>query len=408
VLAELSGGMDSSSIVCMADKILAANHVECPRLDTISWHDDSDPGDDDQEYFTVVERQRGRIGFHINTGTWQKGGETRAVHSPLFAREFDSNRLAVAPFPNIDPSGFTERYAEHMRSHDYRVTLSGIGGDDPTGGGVPTPTPELQNLLARGRFLTLVHRLSAWASRMNAPRLSLLWEALRGFLPLILLDVTKELRPLPCFQSEFARGNRSALNGYPFRKRLFASLPSFQDSTNKLESHLRLQAQFYPMPELVRETRFPYLDRDLLEFLFAIPREQIVGIGRRRYLMKRALAGIVPDSLLKRRRLAVAQDSIRYSAEEYADFMKSMPSMLCVSLGYIDANALSEALRRALAYELIPRQFLQRTWTLESWLRHLAGKGILANSSVISIAKEFQSIETHSEECRLSHRYSAS
>ena len=47
-------------------------------------------------------------------------------------------------------------------------------------------------------------------------------------------------------------------------------------------------------PELLREVRYPYYDRDLLEFMYAIPREQIVRVGQRRFLMKRALVGIVP------------------------------------------------------------------------------------------------------------------
>ena len=42
ILAELSGGMDSSSIVCMADTVIARGAAETPRLDTISWFDDSD------------------------------------------------------------------------------------------------------------------------------------------------------------------------------------------------------------------------------------------------------------------------------------------------------------------------------------------------------------------------------
>ena len=54
--------------------------------------------------------------------------------------------------------------------------------------------------------------------------------------------------------------------------------------------------------ELLREIRFPYFDRDFLEFMYAIPREQIVRVGQRRSLMKRALVGIVPDELLNRRR----------------------------------------------------------------------------------------------------------
>ena len=41
VLAELSGGMDSSSIVCMADIVIAQGQAQCPRLDTLSWFDDS-------------------------------------------------------------------------------------------------------------------------------------------------------------------------------------------------------------------------------------------------------------------------------------------------------------------------------------------------------------------------------
>src|SRR6266702_4151976 len=41
VLAELSGGLDSSSIVCMADTVIARGDAETPRLDTISWYDDS-------------------------------------------------------------------------------------------------------------------------------------------------------------------------------------------------------------------------------------------------------------------------------------------------------------------------------------------------------------------------------
>ncbi len=36
ILAELSGGMDSSSIVCMADTVIARGAAEAPRLDTIS------------------------------------------------------------------------------------------------------------------------------------------------------------------------------------------------------------------------------------------------------------------------------------------------------------------------------------------------------------------------------------
>jgi asparagine synthase (glutamine-hydrolysing) len=47
ILAELSGGLDSSSIVCMADDILAGGGAEMPRLDTLSYYDKTEPSGDD-------------------------------------------------------------------------------------------------------------------------------------------------------------------------------------------------------------------------------------------------------------------------------------------------------------------------------------------------------------------------
>src|SRR5207245_4201132 len=43
ILAELSGGMDSSSVVCMADTIIARGDTETLLLDTIPYFDDSEP-----------------------------------------------------------------------------------------------------------------------------------------------------------------------------------------------------------------------------------------------------------------------------------------------------------------------------------------------------------------------------
>jgi asparagine synthase (glutamine-hydrolysing) len=66
ILAELSGGMDSSSIVCMADRIIAGGSAETPRLDTISYFNDSEPNWNERPYFTKVEEQRGRTGCRVD------------------------------------------------------------------------------------------------------------------------------------------------------------------------------------------------------------------------------------------------------------------------------------------------------------------------------------------------------
>ena len=51
ILAELSGGMDSSSIVCMADEINRKTERGTARVDTISYYDDSEPNWNERPYF---------------------------------------------------------------------------------------------------------------------------------------------------------------------------------------------------------------------------------------------------------------------------------------------------------------------------------------------------------------------
>ena len=52
--------MDSSSIVCMADSLLAAGNCQTPRLDTITYFDAQEPNWDELPYAQIVEQRRGR------------------------------------------------------------------------------------------------------------------------------------------------------------------------------------------------------------------------------------------------------------------------------------------------------------------------------------------------------------
>ena len=384
VLAELTGGMDSSSIVCVADTVLARGAAECPRFDTISWFDDSydriEPDFNELHWISKVEEKRGRTGCHINFR------ELRAKEvSPQesFTSEFESDRFAVTPVPNNSQSEFFKRYKAFVQSQGHRVTLSGIGGDEATGGGVPSPNPELQNFLARARFITLARQLNAWAIKMRKPRLPLLREAVQGFFS-ARVEVPKEMHPAPWLHPGFVRRNRAAFRGYAFRVELFGPLPSFQDHIDKLEANRRFVASCGLHSELLREIRYPYYDRDFLQFMYAIPREQIVRVGQRRSLIKRALAGIVPGELLSRRRKPfVPPEPRKDSSAEWSSLVLAEIGEQIVgnSVGIVESNRFLGALRKARRNEDAPINSLKRTLTLESWLRHLTIYGVLTNST---------------------------
>ena len=399
VLAELSGGMDSSSIVCVGDLVLAqaqgrniTPHLRItsssdltPRLDTISWFDDSDPAShEERSYFTKVEQKRGRTGYHIDLDRKKQMGKTEVDSTKSFFSEFEGDRLAVTPDFNRTWL-ISEHYTAHMRSQGYRVTLSGVGGEDPTGGYVPTPRPELQNLLARARFFTLVRQLNAWAAKMRKPRLPLLWEAVRGFFThsLTATGALEDMRPVPWFDPGFVRRNRAALRGYSSRVKFFGTLPSFQDHIHGFNHLQRLLAYLGGLRyylEALREVRYPYLDREMLEFAYGIPKEQLVRVGQRRSLMKRALASIVPDELLKRKpRAAITHDPNKDASTEWPS-LAEMGEHIISPVGILDPNRFLEALQKARRKEEVPIDSLVKTLTLESWLRHLTTQGVLASS----------------------------
>jgi asparagine synthase (glutamine-hydrolysing) len=260
------------------------------------------------------------------------------------------------------------------------VTLSGIGGELPTGGFVPTPTAELQDLLVQARFATLARQLRAWARKMRRPQIPLLWEAICGFgtLSLVFPNAPKNPNPAPWFQAGFVARNQVALSGYRSRVRVFGPLPSFQSNIHSLNYQVMIMAYFGALRfrlGALREERYPYLDRELLEFAYAIPREQIVGVGMRRFLMKRALVGIVPDEILNRKPGAITPEPPNISAE-CAGLTDSGRHLMSDAIGVIDRNRFFNMLRTGFNDE-IHAERLNRVLSLEAWLRGLVSKGIL-------------------------------
>lgn len=66
IVAELSGGMDSTSIVCISDSLRRSANPDAEILDTVSYFDDSEASLDERRYFSVTEARRGKVGTHLD------------------------------------------------------------------------------------------------------------------------------------------------------------------------------------------------------------------------------------------------------------------------------------------------------------------------------------------------------
>lgn len=362
VLAELSGGMDSSSIVCMADRIVARGSAET-RVDTVSYYDDSEPGWNERPYFTKVEELRERVGCHIDVGSAEAMGF-----------EFENSSFAASPGSLLRAKQAATKFTACLKAHGIRVVLAGTGGDEVMGG-VPTAAPELEDLLARGRFLALARQLKVWALIQRRPWLHLLLEAVSRFAPHFAFGISKLRVDQPWLCSNFVERNRRALLGYETRLKLFGALPSFQENVNALNM-IRRQLTCTPPPsDPCYERRYPYLDRNLLEFIYAIPREQLVRPGQRRSLMRRSLVGIVPDELLKRKRKAyLTRLPTLVMANEWRHLLETQAVMVSCSLDIVGFDQISQVLKNAPNGLEFPVAPLMRTLAVELWLRNLGSQ----------------------------------
>jgi len=360
VLAELSGGMDSSSIVCMADALMATEPGGTPRIDTVSYYDDDEPNWDERPFFELVERKRQKTGTHI-----------RITPEDSLYLGCDDSRLPLFPAYTDPFSKPAKAFSELLAVQGHRVLLSGFGGDE-VAGGVPTPIPELADLFASGRVVHLARQLKVWALARRKPFLHLFWEVSKQFLPDGRAAFRESMGNADWLNADFMRSHGLACHGSHRRLSLFGAKPSFQGSFLMLGG-LQRQLAFAPLPTTANyEKRYPFLDRALLEFLFAIPPEQLVRPRQRRSLMRRALTQIVPSEILGRNRKAfVVRGPMCAIAAKWPQISQILDDLRCAEHRIVDPQLFAKALQRARDGQEVPLVFLLRTLTIESWLRQL-------------------------------------
>jgi len=356
--AELSGGMDSSSIVCMADAVISQDGDVTSPLETISYYDNSEPNWNESPYFSIVEHKRGRTGKHLDMGTI-KG----------FLLEPEQEDFCLLPGRDRFTLEIQRLISECMPNDRESVLLSGLGGDEFLGG-VPNPVPELQDMFVRLKWAAMLRRLSRWSLEKRRPWPHLCFEVAEEFLPQPVRRLYRKPRVPPWVRPSLRKNYRNIFEAQMKPVSFWMGPPSFQANVNTFE-HISRQISCYAPSRCTRfGLAYPYLDRDLLEFLFSIPRDQILRPGQRRSLMRRALSALVPEQILQRRRKAyVSRSPVKTMQESLPAIQELFRSSLAASRGIIEDSAFLAAMERALGGEIDWLSALIATVKLEQWLR---------------------------------------
>jgi asparagine synthase (glutamine-hydrolysing) len=365
VLADLSGGLDSSSIVCMADDILAKEGAQTPRLDTFSFYDCNEPDEDDLAHFTKVEDNRGKKGFHANL-------EQSAADS-LFA----GNEFVGSPTPAQRP-GVTTAVSEVVRLRQHRVLLSGEGGDEMNGQALD-PRVQLAELILECRWPELAKQITAWSLLLRRqPFTHLLFQTLLQLTPTrIRAGLTNQGTVPNWIQARFAETHKISARQIGSNGRTWFLRPAVRDASDTVATLSRRLTCSGPS---IIERRYPFLDQQLVEFLTSISLDQLIRPGQRRSLMRRALGHLLPPEILNRRtKSLVGRFPSIMLRKHWSTMERVLPSLLISRLGYVDRQNFREAIS-TLRNGILPVLMLPllNAICLEFWLRDTMTRGVIS------------------------------
>jgi asparagine synthase (glutamine-hydrolysing) len=366
----LTGGFDSGSVAGLLRRALCERGIN-DTLETFSF-EMRDPESDEPELIDAVAR------------------EVRANHHHIYMDrdnvfEVLPDLVTLGGEPTRDMGMLYLWRKKERAAKDVRVVMSGLGGDELFFGGYQY----LADLLRAGRFgelwrelrpLTPVDPISGKPTSLS----SLSWNyVLAPLLP----------RPIKTLGRRVLLGERLVR---PWVRRDFAERVNLRDRVS--QSPARVFNDIYreycfqefqqilvnlalPMHEALGahfrvDTRFPLLDRKLVEFMFAAPREAKIKQGRTRIAQRSAMTGILPDFVVQDHRKKNLHPVLW--RQQRGNFLHALTSLfgartrLCEE--YLDREELRRIYERYLAHD--DRKAGQVLWhalNLEEWLRQRTG-----------------------------------
>jgi len=293
----LSGGLDSSSVVCTARPLLRRGNQKAFSACYEGFELD------EKRYIDLVVEHTG-VESHI----------TRPTAESLLS---DLHRFV---WHQEEPVRTTSMYAqfkvfELARRQSTPVTLDGQGADE-TLAGYPYFFPvHLAGLLASGRLGAWWHEAAAYARNHRRSRLHAWLSSLAGF---------ASHRRMIRLAGRFSHEDDSSWVS-PRLRRVAADIAADRQPVLRGRLNERLYEVFAwdGLPALLRyedrnamahavESRLPFMDWRLVVFLFSLPAPFKIRDGTTKWILRHAMAGTVPPAILAR------HDKIGFATPEKA------------------------------------------------------------------------------------------
>jgi asparagine synthase (glutamine-hydrolysing) len=361
VFSELSGGLDSSSVVVLADHVLARQNRPAEHLQTVSCVFEESDSCDEQYFIQAVEKQRGIQTVRISEKQQQISSGLREIH------------FTGLPNPLHCASGRFQAYTSVMKAQGARLLLTGTGGDNLFWSALDA-APLIADSIYRGDPLRMHRSCREWSRTMGVPYMQLLFKrALPRAVAAVRSGIPKrEIPPLPDWLS--ARHKKAfAAHLVSSEKRTTALLPSVRTQLRELQSLFNMTSAGYVSEYRHIYVSRPYLYRPLMEFCLAVPPEQLLRNGEGRSLMRRALSDLLPPQILTRRSKGFINEAFSRALQSDWELVDDISRWQLCRRGFAEPRVLQEHLTQLMLGLNPPGSHAPRILSAERWLRSLDG-----------------------------------
>lgn len=289
--ANLSGGMDSSAIVCLLDQLHKG------RTDTSPFYCLSAGSDypqfDERRYVDQVVRQVRATPLFVDTRFEEL--------------EQDIGRLV---WHQDEPFASTSIYAEwciyrQAAASGIKVMLGGQGADEQLAGYPEHIGHFYRGWLRSGALAQLIEDVLAAHRQRGTPWWAIMTRLADALMPQTLRQPLRDYRGASSRQPSWLDPRHLGVEPHdPYEAYGYRGASVRDASRIQLEStNLPMQLRWEDRDSMAHsvESRAPYLDVDLVEYLYGLPDHFRYFHGESKVVLRRAMRGIVPASIIDRR-----------------------------------------------------------------------------------------------------------
>jgi asparagine synthase (glutamine-hydrolysing) len=364
VVVELSGGLDSSSVACMANQLVRSGAVKTSSLNSVSfvWQNSFD-----EPFIREVESHCGIDGVHIST------------HDVPLITEAQVGEAMPEPAQPLRAS--LAAVAERLGA---KTILTGQNGDLVTANWFDDSL-QVAGSLRRFRMGHAWGEALAWSKILRRPVYDILWRAFQAALP-------PTLAPAALYAT--ADGSYAPRNTETSLLSAFSQRTGFSEQVDFFSNtwmqapperrkylyqlSLTLETRTLQAPEALQHFDYthPFGHRPLVEFLMSVPPEILCRPGEPRRLMRSAFAGLWPRKLRERRSKGSFSAPWQESLPQLARVLLGAKQLHLVDRGVVDRASVRTRLEHFCRGLDCNEYQLRQIILLELWLRNRADAGL--------------------------------